>query len=85
MLTAPFSGIVASVAAEPNARVSLGNEALAIYDESGMHVELNVNESDIQKIKPGEQSTITIDALPGKFLTGTVSWFQMCRKPARMW
>lgn len=73
VLTAPLSGIVASVTAEPNANISVGTEALSIYDPSGMHLELAVNESDIGKIKSGEPSAITIDALPGAVLTGTVS------------
>lgn len=73
ILTAPFSGVVASVSAEPNAKVTVGGEALSIYDETGMHVQLKVNESDIAKLKEGQLSSITIDALPGKVLTGTVS------------
>ncbi len=73
VLKAPFSGVVAAVSAEPNAEIKVGDTALTIYDESGMHVELAVNESDIQKIKAGEQVTITLDALPGKVFTGTVS------------
>lgn len=73
VLKAPFSGIVAAVSAEPNAKVTVGAEAVSIYDESGMHLELDVNESDIQLLKVGQPSAITVDALPGQVLTGTVS------------
>ncbi len=73
VLTAPFSGVVASVSAEPNAKISVGTEAVTIYDESGMHIELAVNESDIQSIKEGQEASISIDALPNQVLTGTVS------------
>jgi HlyD family secretion protein len=72
VLKAPFSGTVASVTAQPNDQVSVGTEALSLYDESGMYVNLQVNESDIQKIKTGEDASITIDALPNEAFTGTV-------------
>jgi RND family efflux transporter MFP subunit len=72
VLKAPFSGTVASVTAEPNDQVAVGTEALAIYDESGMYVNLQVNETDIQKLKQGEDASITVDALPNEVFTGTV-------------
>ncbi len=72
VLKAPFSGTVASVTAQPNDQTAVGTEALAIYDESGMYVNLQVNETDIQKLKPGEDASITVDALPNEVFTGTV-------------
>lgn len=73
VLTAPFSGTIAAVTAEPNATATIGSEALTIYDESGMQLVLAVSESDIQKIKVGQAASITIDALPNTVFTGTVS------------
>jgi HlyD family secretion protein len=73
VLKAPFSGTVASVTAEPNDVTAVGTEALSIYDESGMYVKLQVNETDIQKIKPQQNASITIDALPNEVFTGTIN------------
>jgi HlyD family secretion protein len=73
VLKAPFTGTIASVTAEPNAEATVGSEALTIYDESGMHLELSVNESDIQKLKTGEEASITVDAVPNEVFTGTVT------------
>jgi RND family efflux transporter MFP subunit len=73
VLRAPFSGTVGTVSAEVNSQVTVGSEALSIYDPNGMHVDLEVSESDIEKVKVGQQANLTFDAIPNQVVTGTVT------------
>lgn len=43
-----------------------------IYDLSYLKMEMNVNELDIGKVRPGQTVEITAAALPGQTFTGTV-------------
>ena len=43
-----------------------------IYDLSSLKMEMNVNELDIGKVRPGQTVEITAAALPGQTFTGTV-------------
>ncbi|HYP40971.1 MAG TPA: HlyD family efflux transporter periplasmic adaptor subunit [Chloroflexia bacterium] len=72
-LVAPFGGTVSAVGAVANAQVEVGKEAVQIFDGSGMYLNLSVPEADVEKLKVGQSATITIDAVAGQTITGTVS------------
>jgi HlyD family secretion protein len=72
-VTAPFDATVAEVDAVANSTVAAGDEAVTIYDRSGMHLDLEVSESDIERVKVGQPVDISFDALPDKTITGTVT------------
>jgi HlyD family secretion protein len=81
-IVAPFDGVVMKKYADVGAFVSPsmggGNSASASSSSiltlaSNRHyVSVNLSESQISKIKPGQTVTLTIDALPGKELLGKV-------------
>jgi HlyD family secretion protein len=74
-LTAPFDGTVASVAiavGEPAEVTDQGQAAISIADLSGMHVDVPIDELDIDKIVIGQQVQLTLDALPGRLISGIV-------------
>jgi HlyD family secretion protein len=71
-LTAPFSGTVSAVSAEAKGQANAGETAVSIFDPKGMHLELEVSESDVEQVQVGQEVTIAIDALPDQTITGTV-------------
>lgn len=73
VLHAPFSGIVASVDAEANSTIAVGDTAVELYNPEGMYLDINVSEADIEQVKVGQEVAITVDAVANQVITGTVS------------
>ncbi len=69
-LVAPFAGIVSTVNINPG-EVSTG-VAMVLTDTNNLYADINVDETDIGKIRIGQPVQITLDALPGNTLTGKV-------------
>ena len=69
-LTAPYAGIVTSVGIKQN-EMSSGT-AMVLTDLSELAVDINVDEADIGQILVGQHVNLTVDALPGTALTGTI-------------
>jgi HlyD family secretion protein len=73
-LTAPFAGTVGNVAVELGELVVPGAPVVTLADFSGWQIETtNLNELDIVAVKNGLSVEITVDALPGETLVGTVA------------
>ena len=72
-LRSPITGTVLAVNIELGQQASAGLNAVTLGDVSALELTVNVAQVDISKIKPGQTSQITIDALPGKVYTGTIS------------
>jgi HlyD family secretion protein len=70
-LTAPFAGTVAAVNITAGGMAGTGT-AVTLVDRSALHVDVNVSETELPKIKPGQPATITFEALPGVTLNGVV-------------
>lgn len=77
-ITAPISGVVASVSTQPGETVTSGSAAaqaptfVTIIDLGRLEVHAYVDETDIGKIAPGQSATFTVDAYPDGEFTGTV-------------
>jgi macrolide-specific efflux system membrane fusion protein len=69
-LVAPVSGTVISRNAEPGRTVSAETELLAISDR--LIVRAQIHEDDIAKISTGQCVEVSVDAIPGLLVTGTV-------------
>jgi multidrug resistance efflux pump len=69
---APVSGYIAAVWTYPGAIMSAGGQIVTIFDTSNVWVSANIEETKINKIKPGQPVEIKIDSLNGATLTGTV-------------
>jgi HlyD family secretion protein len=72
-LKAPFDGIVAAVLAEEYTYVSSATPILVLIDPSSYHIDVEVDEIDIARIKVGQQARILLDALPDVELSGEVT------------
>lgn len=75
-ITAPIEGIIASVATQEGETVSAGLQAptfVTIIDLSRLEVDAFVDETDIGKVKVGQQATFTVDAYPDRDFSGAVT------------
>ena len=71
-VTAPIDGTVANFAVAKGQQVASSQAALLIKSDSETWVTLAISETDIPDIKPGLAATVSIDALDGRELEGTV-------------
>jgi HlyD family secretion protein len=73
-LKAPFGGVVADIPISVGQQVGTSTAAVNLVDTSAYHVDMNIGESDISRIKIGQDVNLTFDALAGEVFTGTVTY-----------
>ncbi len=75
-LIAPFAATVAVVNVKPGDAVTGTSAAAAItlVDESAFHVDVNISEADLGRLKLGQEAQVELDALPGQLLDGTLDF-----------
>jgi len=73
-LRAPFNGILVSRNVEPGEVITPGQEVLSLSDLSEVDLKVFVDETEIGKVKPGQQVDVKIDTFPSKTYTGQVSF-----------
>jgi HlyD family secretion protein len=73
-LRAPFKGIIVSRNVEPGEVFSVGQEVISISDLSEVDLKIFVDETEIGKVKPGQQVDVKIDTFPDKTYQGNVSF-----------
>lgn len=79
-IRAPFDGMVTEKAAEVGeivAPISIGGSMargsiVTIADWASLQAEVDVAESQLGRVKPGQRAAITVDAIPGKVFPGKV-------------
>jgi multidrug efflux pump subunit AcrA (membrane-fusion protein) len=78
VVLAPFDGTVVSVGVKKNDVLSAidyaSKTAVQLVDTSQIKFQGKVDEIDILKIKTGQKAMISVDAVPNKTFTGTVSF-----------
>jgi HlyD family secretion protein len=65
--------VVTLVNTQPGDQVSVGAPAFRLDDQSSLLVDLSVSEVDINQIRPGQDVTLTFDAIRGKEYNGVVT------------
>ncbi|KYH30801.1 efflux RND transporter periplasmic adaptor subunit [Neomoorella mulderi] len=77
-LRAPWDGIISAVNGEVGYRVgsSTDNENASFIKmiTPALQLRAQVNEADINKVKIGQKATFTVNALPGREMSGQVAW-----------
>jgi HlyD family secretion protein len=73
-LRAPFKGILVSRNVEPGEVVTPGQEVLTLSDLSQVDLKVFVDETEIGKVRPGQQVDVKIDTFPSKTYTGYASF-----------
>jgi multidrug efflux pump subunit AcrA (membrane-fusion protein) len=78
-ITAPMSGVVASVSTQQGETVTSGSAAaqaqtfVTIIDLTRLQVDAFVDETDIGKVRVGQEATFTVDAFPDREFSGKVT------------
>lgn len=72
-IVAPFAGTITTIQAKPGDRVNPGTLAFQIDDLSRLFVDVRVSEVDINRVKVGQETTVTFDAVAGKEYEGIVA------------
>ncbi|MFD2370032.1 efflux RND transporter periplasmic adaptor subunit [Brevibacillus sp. GCM10020057] len=72
VLRSPITGTVIKTQAKEGEVVSTGTSVALVIDESKLYISANLEETEIQRLKLGQKVDFTVDAFPGKQLTGHV-------------
>lgn len=72
-IVAPIDGIVASIIIKQGEQASPGQPVITILNQSAYHLEVNVDEIDIDQIALTQSVEITLDALPDNALIGEIA------------
>lgn len=73
-IISPFDGEVVAVETEEGDQVAEGDPAIIIVNRSMLYVDVQVDETEISRVKIGDTATITFDALPDITATGKVTF-----------
>lgn len=72
-LVAPINGTVAGVLVNAGEQASPGAPAITVVDEAAFHINVSVDEIDIDQVELGQAVEVTLDALPDTAVTGTIA------------
>ncbi len=72
-ITAPFAGTITDSSGKVGDLVTSNNPAFRVDDLSKMFVDVDIPEVDINRIKVGQEVTLTFDAIPSTEYQGRVS------------
>ena len=81
-LVAPINGFVVRRMVEPGVMVGPGLPVFEIAALDPIEVNVGVPETDINLVKVGQPTTLTVPALPGQSFQGTVSLVNVSADPA---
>lgn len=70
--TAPFAGVIAKLSVNLGDTVTSGTTIATLISNDKI-ADITLNEVDVAKIKQGDKATLTLDAIDGLSLTGTVA------------
>lgn len=72
-LAAPFAGTIGTVYARVGEAVTPGQPLVTIGDLGRLQIETtDLSETDVARVRDGQKTQVTFDALPGKTFSGTV-------------
>jgi len=72
-LKAPQNGVVMERLVDPGDLVQPGQAVLSLGDFGELQVRMEVSDLDIRQIRPGQEVSITLDAVPGATLPGLIN------------
>jgi len=75
LIVAPIDGVVGNRQAQPGDYVQPGTRLMTLVPLSAVYVTANFKETQTVRMQPGQRATISVDALTGGDLTGTVESF----------
>lgn len=81
VLTAPFDGVVSSVAVQAGGYVGAGQPAVTVMDMSSYVVNVEIDEIDLARVEPGMAADVSFDAIPDVELPGKVESMGVAAMP----
>ena len=72
-ITAPWAGVISKIDVEPGEQIGADSLVFEMVDESVVEVQGMVDEIDVLFVREGQPVSVTMDALPGRTLSGVVS------------
>ncbi|HEX3217576.1 MAG TPA: HlyD family secretion protein [Aestuariivirgaceae bacterium] len=75
VIRAPFAGVVGNRAVQTGDYVGPGERLLSLVPLDGVYVDANFKETQVAELKPGQTALLTVDALPGRDIRGSVLSF----------
>ena len=76
VIRAPVDGVVLARRVEPGQTVVASFNTVTLFviaeDLSAMQLRVSIDEADVGQVKPGQKSTFTVDAYPGRQFPATV-------------
>ncbi len=82
-VTAPFAGVVTTVNVKEGENLTsmdFSKPAFQIIDPENLEMTGMVDEIDIADVRPGQEAVVTLDALPGTEVAGTVTYISQAAK-----
>jgi len=73
-LKAPLDGVVVSRNVEPGETVTAGRELITISDLKRVDLKIYIEQTQIGKVKPGQQVDVSVDTFPGRSFPGRVAF-----------
>ena len=72
VIRAPFDGVVGNKAVEAGAYVSPGSRVAALVPLRSVRIDANFKETQLVRVRPGQNVRIEVDAYPGREIAGEV-------------
>jgi membrane fusion protein (multidrug efflux system) len=72
VIRAPFDGVIGNRAVETGDYVQAGQRLASLVPLDAVYIDANFKETQLDRLKPGQKASLTIDALPGRTIEGTV-------------
>src|SRR4051794_8681833 len=75
LIRAPFAGVVGNRAARVGQYLKPGTQLAALVPLPHVHITANFKETQLTRMRPGQQADIAVDAYPGQTITGMIESF----------
>jgi membrane fusion protein (multidrug efflux system) len=72
-LRSPIAGVVGNRSARTGAYAAIGTQLISVVPASGLWVDANFKEGQLEHMHPGQRVTVTADVLPGHEFVGHVA------------
>jgi membrane fusion protein (multidrug efflux system) len=72
-IRAPIDGVIGNRAMQVGDFVQTGQRLASVVPLDEVYVDANMKETQLARVRPGQKVALTVDALPGRTIEGTVA------------
>jgi RND family efflux transporter MFP subunit len=77
IISSPITGTIIKKYVEKGEYINMGSPVVRLIDISKLKIELNVSETNVYKLKPGDNASISTDIYPGVLFNGNISFISL--------